>query len=86
MHISPTTNLDEFKYTISTLVADDLVTTCARAPLEDPTIFSPNMEDVSRFKPHGNVIESKVGAEVSKDSYTAMTSTTSGKFNDISSS
>ena len=47
VHISPTTNLDEFKYTISTFVADDLVTTCARAPLVDPTIFSPNTEDVS---------------------------------------
>ena len=67
VHISPTTNLDEFKYTISTFVADDLVTTCARAPLEDPTIFSPNIEDVSRFKPDGNVIESIVGDEVSKD-------------------
>ena len=52
----------------------------------DPTIFSPNIEDVSRFKPDGNVSESKVGADESKDSYTAITSTTSGKFNDISSS
>ena len=79
-------NLDEFRYTISTLVADDLVTICARAPLVDPTIFSPNIVDVSRFKPDGNVSESKVGAEVSNDSYTAITSTTSGKFNDMVSS
>ena len=39
VHISPTTNLDEFKYTISTFVADDLVTTCAKAPLDARTIF-----------------------------------------------
>ena len=84
--ISPTTNLDEFRYTISTLVADDLVTTWARAPLVDPRIFSPNIEDVSRVKPDGNVNESKVGADVSKDSWTEMTSATSGKFNDITSS
>ena len=60
MHISPTINLDEFRYTISTLVADDLVTTCARAPLVDPTIFSPNIDDVSRFKPDGNVMNLKL--------------------------
>ena len=81
--ISPTLNFDEFKYAISTLVADDLVTTWATAPLVEPTTFSPSIDAVSRFRPVGNVIESNVGADEFKDSYTPTTSTTSGKLSDI---
>ena len=65
--ISPTLNLDEFKYEISTLVADDLVTTWATAPLVEPITFSPSIDAVSRFRPVGNVIESNVGADVLSD-------------------
>ena len=61
---SPTTNLDEFKYDISTFVADDLVTIWATAPLVDPIILSPKIELVSKLRPVGNVIESNVGADV----------------------
>ena len=81
--ISPTLNLDEFKYEISTLVADDLVTTWATAPLVEPITFSPSIDAVSRFRPVGNVIESNVGADVLSDSYTPTISTISGRFNDI---
>ena len=66
--ISPTTNLDEFKYDISTFVADDLVTIWATAPLVDPIILSPKIELVSKLRPVGNVIESNVGADVLRDS------------------
>ena len=81
--ISPTVNLDEFRYAISTFVADDLVTTWATAPLVDPITFSPNIDAVSRFNPVGKVIESRVGELVFKDSYTPTISTISGRFSDI---
>ena len=65
---SPTLNTLEFKYTISTLVAEDLVTIWATAPLSGPTILSPRIEDVSKDRPDGNSIESNVGAELLYDS------------------
>ena len=81
--ISPTVNLDELRYDISTFVADDLVTIWATAPLVDPITLSPSIDDVSKFNPDGNVIESKVGAEVFNDSYIPTISTTSGRLSDI---
>ena len=53
--ISPTVNLDELRYDISTFVADDLVTIWATAPLVDPITLSPSIDDVSKFNPDGNV-------------------------------
>ena len=49
----------------------------------DPITLSPSIDAVSKFKPDGNVIESKVGAEVFNDSYIPTISTTSGKLSDI---
>ena len=45
--------------------------------------FSPNIEEVSKFKPDGNVMESRVGGDSLRDSYTPTISTTSGKLSDM---
>ena len=41
------------------------------------------MDAVFKFKPDGNVIESRVGDDVLRDSKTAVTSITSGKLSEI---
>ena len=83
---SPIWNLFCVKYTISISVAEDWVANCATAPLSAPLTLSPKIDDVLRLNPETKVNLSKTGADVSKDSYTATTSTTSGTFKDISSS
>ena len=82
--VSPILNLVWVRYTISTWVAEVLFVICAIAPLTDPIIFSPRMDVVSKLNPDMNVNLSKEGAEVSTDSKTPTTLTTSGTFNDIS--
>ena len=65
---SPTEKVESFKYTISTSVAEDLVTICAKAPVSLPRIFSPRIEFVSKARPAGNASLSKTGALVLRDS------------------
>ena len=84
LQTSPIVNLDGVRYTISTSVADINPVICATASLLSPIIFSPNIADVSKFKPLGNVNLSSVGESESIDSKTPITFTTSGTFNDIS--
>ena len=54
------------------------MTSCATDLLFLPIIFSPITDAVSKFKPETKVNLSKTGTLLSKDSYTAITSTASG--------
>ena len=84
LQTSPIVNLDGVKYAISTCVADINAVICATASLLSPSILSPTIADVSKFKPLGNVNLSSVGELLSIDSKTPITFATSGTFNDIS--
>ena len=83
---SLSTNLLAFKYTIPIVFADGLDTTLAIALLDCPIIFSPMIAFVSTLAIELKFKVSNTGSEVFKDSYTAITFTTSGYFRQISSS
>ena len=74
-----------FRY-IKSIVFDVLLTICPIARLSWPTIFSPIIVFVSNPNPDTNVSLSKTGVAVFLDSNIAIIFTTSGTFNDISSS
>ena len=82
---SPIVNTLSFKYTKSTVFAVRL-TIWPIARLSWPFIFSPTIVFVSNPRPETNVSLSKTGVAVFLDSNTAIIFTTSGTFNDISSS
>ena len=85
MTTSPIVNLLSFKYTKLT-VFEVRLTICPIARLSTPFIFSPIIVFVSNPSPDTKVSLSKTAVFVSLDSNTATTLTTSGTFNDISSS